>query len=47
MSAGEQKGWTPERSQRAIALLEAMTKRYRELVGAASRACGAGGVVIE
>jgi hypothetical protein len=33
MSAGEQKGWTPERSQRAIALLEAMVKRYREIAG--------------
>jgi len=47
MSADEQKGWTPERSERAIALLEAMVKRYRELVGTASMACGAVGVVVE
>jgi len=31
MSAAEQKGWTPERSARAMKLVEDMVKRYREL----------------
>ena len=33
MSAQEQKGWTPERSRRAISLVAAMVRRYRGLVG--------------
>lgn len=32
MSASEQRGWTEERAERAIALVGAMVRRYRELV---------------
>jgi Beta-galactosidase len=33
MGAGRQHGWSPERAERAMALVEAMVRRYRDEVG--------------